>query len=296
MDTAVLRPGSHQATLNGVAYHYAVQGQGSLCVAIPGGPGMHPHGYGNLLGLDDVLTVLTLHPRGAGESGAAPDGDYSLPAYARDVAALLDYLGQQQAIILGHSHGGMVAQRLAISYPDRVEKLILVDTAANLSEFLGDLDAAVGRYQAAPWFAESYAALKREWAGEWTTAAEMGEIWLQEMPFYFREWGAQYEHLRTERAFLPLRLESLQQFNTHEAPTMDLRPELGRISAPTLVAAGRYDFITTAQMAEDLARYIPGARLVIFEGSGHFPMVEEPAAWRTTIREFLAGDSGVGAR
>ena len=134
-DRAALHPGGHHVTLNGIRHYYAVQGQGPLCILLPGGPGMHGSGYGAMGGLPAFLTLLTFHPRGSGESRDAPNGDYTLPAYARDLAALLDHLGRDQAIILGDSHGGMIAQRFAIDFPDRVEKLILADTAANLSEF-----------------------------------------------------------------------------------------------------------------------------------------------------------------
>jgi proline iminopeptidase len=279
--------GMRRVTLNGTAYAYEIQGQGPLCIVLPGGPGMHPHYVGTLGGLDEFLTLLTLHPRGAGESGAAADDDYTLAAYARDVAALLDHLGRERAIVLGHSHGGMIAQRFAIDFPDRVEKLILADTAANLTEFLGDLDAALARFRDRPLFADAHDAIRREWAGEYRTAEEMGELWLREMPLYFYEWGPHYEHLRQSRIGLPVQLEPLRRFNAGEAETMDLRPDLHRITAPTLVVAGRYDFITNPQMAADIARHIPNAHLLIFERSGHMPYVEEPDAWRAAIRNFV---------
>lgn len=287
MSKDTLTAGGHRATGDGVDLYYEVEGAGPLCVALPGGPGMHGRGFGAALGLGGFLTVATLHPRGSGESADAPDGDYRLPAYARDVAALLDHLGRDRAIILGHSHGGMIAQRFALDFPQRVEKLILADTGANLSEFLGDVEAAVQGYHDRPWFAESYRALQREWAGDYRTAEDMGALWLAEMPLYFRDWDDQFERLRTERMFLPIRMTPLQTFNEGEALTMDLRPDLARISAPTLVMVGRYDFITSPRMAEDIAGRIPGAQLVVFEGSGHMPFFEEPDHWRAVIRTFV---------
>src|SRR3569832_1715119 len=101
MNPDSVTPGSHRATLNGVAYSYEVRGQGPLCLVLPGGPGMRPNYVGDMGGLTDFLTLLVLHPRGAGEAGDAPDADYSLPAYARDVAALLDHLGRDRVIVLG---------------------------------------------------------------------------------------------------------------------------------------------------------------------------------------------------
>jgi proline iminopeptidase len=287
MSEGTLTAGGHRVTAPGVDLYYEVEGTGPLCIALPGGPGMHGRGFGAALGLGAFLTVATLHPRGSGESGDPADGDYTLPACARDVAALLDHLGRERAIILGHSHGGMIAQRFALDFPGRVEKLILADTAANLSEFLGDVETAVQAYRDRPWFAESYRALQREWAGDYQTADDMGALWLAEMPLYFRDWGAQFERLRTERLFLPIRMAPLQTFNEGEALTMDLRPDLARISAPALVMVGRYDFITGPRMAEEIAGRIPGAQLVVFEGSGHMPFFEEPDRWQAVIRAFV---------
>ena len=288
MHTDPLSPGGHTAPLPPGSIHYTVQGSGPLCVVLPGGPGMHPNYVGDLGGLDDFLTLLVMHPRGAGESADAPDGDYTLPAYARDVAALLDHLGRRAVLVLGHSHGGMIAQRFAIDFPDRVERLILADTAASLGSVIQDLDAATARFRDQPWYADARAALDAEWAGAYGTAEEMGELWLREMPFYFCEWGPHYEPLRAARIGLPTRLDPLRAFNANEAPAMDLRPELARITAPTLVLVGRYDFICTPAMAAGIAQHIRGARLVVFEQSEHMVYAEERAAWQAAIRGFVA--------
>ena len=72
---------------------------------------------------------------------------------------------------------------------------------------------------------------------------------------------------------------------------MDLRPELGRIDAPTLVVAGEDDFICDVTAAREMAELIPGARLVVIPDAGHFPWVEQPAAFRAALDEFLAASS-----
>jgi proline iminopeptidase len=65
---------------------------------------------------------------------------------------------------------------------------------------------------------------------------------------------------------------------------------LDQISAPTLVVVGRYDTYTPRPCAQELADGIPGARLVVFERSGHSPFVEEPARFREVVGSFLVGD------
>jgi proline iminopeptidase len=79
----------------------------------------------------------------------------------------------------------------------------------------------------------------------------------------------------------------LKTFNDNEAATMDLRPQLKKITVPTLVIVGRHDFITNVAMAEEIVQRIPNARLEIFEDSGHFVLVEEPEKFYGVIKEFI---------
>ena len=68
---------------------------------------------------------------------------------------------------------------------------------------------------------------------------------------------------------------------------LDLRPELGRITAPTLVIAGRHDWICPPEFSQEIARLIPGARLRIFENSSHTIRADEPLALIDAIADFV---------
>ena len=92
-------------------------------------------------------------------------------------------------------------------------------------------------------------------------------------------------HERTKD--LPVSVPPLKTFNDKEAATMDLRPYLKPIRVPALVIVGRHDFITNVVMAEEMVKYIPTARLEIFEDSGHFALVEEPEKVYRIIKEFV---------
>ena len=115
----------------------------------------------------------------------------------------------------------------------------------------------------------------------------MSRLLLRELKFYFHNFDERAAAYLETIAPYDVRIESLKAFNADEAPTLDLRPLLAKISAPTLVLAGQSDFITTAAMARDIARLIPGAELEIFENSGHFAVVEEPDRFNEAIRAFL---------
>lgn len=282
-----LIPGEYDVTLNGVQLHYTVRGSGPVMIAHSGGPGMDARGWDDFGNIDDFVTIVALHPRGSGLSGPAEGDAYLLPNYAADVQALRVHLGVDKPIVMGWSHGGMVAIQFAFTYSDSLSRLILFDTSAYFGEFLSDIEGSVQGFRNEPWFEKSFAALKAEWAGEYETGEDMSRLWAEEMKFYFKKFdgSALVYHERTRD--LPIGIAPLKTFNDKEAPTMDLRPHLKKISVPTLVMVGRHDFITNVAMAEEMVKHIPNARLVIFEDSGHYAFVEEPAKFYRMIKEFV---------
>jgi proline iminopeptidase len=288
---SVLAGGEHDVVLNGVRIHYPITGNGPAMIAIYGGPGMDARGLDDFAGIHDFATVIAMHPRGSGLSGPAPSGSaYLLRDYAADVEALRLHLGLEKPIVLGWSHGGMVAQHFAFTYPDSLSKLILLDTSACCGEFLGDIAAAVQGFKDRPWFSRSYAALQKEWAGDYRTDEDMAELWAEEIKFYFKDFDERAEAYRRRTKDLPLRIAPLKCFNELEAPTMDLRGKLDKIKVPALIIVGRHDFITPVSMSEEIAHRIHGARLEIFEESGHYAFVEEPEKFNRIVKEFVDSD------
>jgi proline iminopeptidase len=281
-----LIPGEYDVKLNGVPIHYTVRGSGPVLIAHSGGPGMDARDWDDFARIDDFVTIVAIHPRGSGLSGAADGEAYLLPDYASDLQALRLHLGVDRPIIMGWSHGGMVAMHFAFTYPDSLSRLILFDTSAYFGEFLGDIEAAVQEFKNEPWFDTSFAALKAEWDGDYKTDEDMSRLWAEEMKFYFKKFDERAEGYH-ERKDLPIRIGPLRTFNDKEAATMDLRPHLRKITVPTLVLVGRHDFITNVAMAEEMVKHIPNARLEIFEESGHFALVEEPEKFYRVIREFV---------
>jgi proline iminopeptidase len=284
---AQLIAGEYDVTLNGVRIHYTVRGTGPALIAHSGGPGMDARFWDDFAGIDDFVTIVEMHPRGSGLSGPAAGEDYLLPNYASDMEALRLHLGLDKPLVMGWSHGGMVAMQFASTYPDSLSKLILVDTSAYFGEFLSDIEGAVQEFRNEPWFDKSFAALKAEWAGEYQSDEDMSRLWADEMKFYFKQFDARAAAYHERTKDLPVRIAPLKTFNDQEAPTMDLRPQLQKISVPALVIVGRHDFITNVAMAEEMVKHIPRARLEIFEDSGHFALVEEPEKFYRVIKQFV---------
>lgn len=279
--------GEYDVVLNGVQIHYTVRGKGPVLIAHSGGPGADARDWNDFAKIDEFVTIVAIHPRGSGLSGPAAGDAYLLPDYASDVEALRVHLGLEKPMLMGWSHGGMVALEFAINYPDSLSKLILFDTSAYFGEFLNDVEASVQAFKDEPWYEDSLDALKKEWAGEYETDEDMGRLWQREKKFYFKKFDERAQQYAEWTKDTLMKVAPLKTFNEKEAPTFDLRPGLKNITVPTLVIVGRYDFITNVAMADEMVKHIPNAKLVIFEESGHYGFVEEPEKFYKVIKEFV---------
>jgi proline iminopeptidase len=279
--------GEYDVLLNGLQIHYSVRGKGPVLIAHSGGPGADARDWDDFAKIDDFVTIIAIHPRGSGLSGPAAGDAYLLPDYASDVEALRVHLGLEKPMLMGWSHGGMVAMQYAITYADAISKLILFDTSAYFGEFLSDVETPVQEFKNEPWFEESLAALKKEWAGEYETDEDMARLWQHEKKFYFKTFNARAQAYSEKTIDSLIKVAPLRVFNEKEAPTFDLRPQLKKVKAPTLVIVGRHDFITNVAMAGEMVKNIPQARMEVFEDSGHFAFVEEPQKFYRVIKEFV---------
>ena len=276
-------------TSDGRALAYRIEGEGPLLVCHPGGPGFSSRYFGDLAGLGEHRALVLLDPRGTGASDAPADQrDYATADYVADVEELRVHLGLERIELFGHSHGGVVAAAHAAAHPERISKLILAST---LARFGPEQQAAMEEGMAAkahePWYADARAALEAEQAGAFSSPAELTELALREFPLYFARYGeaeqAWIEQLRDE----VVDADALRLFNEEIFLTFDLRPQLARITAPTLVITGGDDFITGPVCARELSAGIVGSELVVVPGCGHMIFVEEPSAFADAVLRFL---------
>jgi proline-specific peptidase len=258
--------------------HYDIYGHGPACIVLSGGPGLDSRYFGNLGGIEDTVMFVLLHPRGSGLSQHPDESDWSLSAYARDVEAVRSHLGLQRPLVLGHSHGGFIALQYALDYPQASGGLILVGTSSCMA--IWDAEAAVRPYADEPWFPEAHEAMKSEPTNEEDARADL----LAMMPFYFAHTGPGLEAVKERIALYRMNIAPKFDFATY-----DLRASLSTIQAPTLILAGRQDWICTAQMSEEMARLIPAAQLVVFDECGHFPWMEAHDGFRSAIHDFVGG-------
>jgi pyruvate dehydrogenase E2 component (dihydrolipoamide acetyltransferase) len=186
----------------------------------------------------------------------------------------MDALGIDRAHVVGHSYGGGVALSVAAAQPQRVRSLILVasstsDDAPRGARLIGAFTPLVA------WYVEHFA-LRPEWIESALKSATFNdEIVTEEMV-------AEYlKRLKVEG--LERALRGLSAARGGE----DGEDQLGAITPPARIFWGVHDPVVPFSLGQDLAAKL-GAELVAFEGSGHLPMEEEPAAFFEAVREFLS--------
>jgi proline-specific peptidase len=261
-------------------------GTGPVLVVHPGGPGFSTTYLGDLAGLGDRHTLVILSPRGTGESDRPADpGAYHLDDYVSDLEALRGHLGLEQILLLGYSHGGVVAQAYASAYPARVSRLVL---AVTLARFGSEQEAATkaGREKrsGADWYPDAIAASEEELGS--ATDDQVRDNAMHGMPFYFARFGpAEAAYVDTFRSD-PINGDAQRAFGS-ELPNLDLRSRLSNITAPTLVITGEDDFICGPVCAHEISAAIPGAREVIVPDAGHMVVFEQRQAFHDEVANFL---------
>jgi pimeloyl-ACP methyl ester carboxylesterase len=275
-------------TADGRTLSYRREGAGPVLVCHPGGPGFSARYFGDLAGLASSFTLILLNPRGSeGSDRPADSRAYETADYVSDLEELRAHLELERMLLLGHSHGGVVAASYAAAHPDRVDRLVLASTLARFAaEHEAVMEAAMDAKAGEPWYADARAALEDEQAGRFETDAELGELALREFPFYFARYGeVEQAYLETLRGEVPV-ADALKLFNDETFATFDLRPELPAITAPTLVITGEDDFITGPVCAADFAA-VPGRRTLVLPDCGHFIFVEARDRFREEVTAFL---------
>ncbi|MFS0714247.1 alpha/beta hydrolase [Microbacterium sp. 2P01SA-2] len=229
--------------------------------------------------LADEYRVVVFDARGSGESEGS--GTLSHEQWAADIDGLRAWLGAERIIMAGGSYGGFMAMEYAIRYPDRVEAVVLRDTAADNSH------AALARENA---LASDRVEVDMEKfdridEGRVRDDDDLRDCWREILPLY----DFTYDPEATERKVqaTPYRYEAHNYAFSVNLKQYDLKAQLPGIGVPTLVTVGRTDWITPVSCSETIAGLIPGARLEIFEKSGHSPQIEQAEEWTSTVRDFL---------
>jgi pimeloyl-ACP methyl ester carboxylesterase len=255
-------------------------GDGPPLVFVHGLGGVWQNWLLNLPAFMDSHRVVAIDLPGFGAS-EMPAGEISIQGYAKTLDAVCEQLEIECPVVVGNSMGGFVGAEMALSYPTRVEKLVLVSAAGLSTEYFRR---------------EPLLALARLWAATTTRTGvradavvrrrRLRRLFLQSVVLYPERLSGPLTHELVQGAgkdgFIPA-LEALLGYS--------FRDRLAQMEMPVLIVWGRNDLLVPVGDAERFERLIgPNARKVIFDDTGHVPMLERPSRFNALLASFLAGE------
>jgi len=255
----------------GVRIAYESRGEGEPLLLVHG-LGYDRRGWGPLPDLlAQELRVLLIDNRGVGESDFPP-GPYTVAELAADAVAVLDAAGIERAHVLGVSLGGFIAQEIALSYPSRVDRLVLCSTSPggpNQHPMPAAGVEAFGRFPT----------MEREAGLRLMVENSLGARAVRERPELVDEVYAYRLACAPPVEAWQAQLAAALAFDSYD--------RLPEISASTLVLHGGGDTVIDARNGELLAERIPDAELHLVPERGHLLVWEEPELVTPIVLEFL---------
>ncbi len=268
-----------------VSLFVKVIGQGYPLLLMHGGPGLDHTSLLALEPLADQFTLVFYDHRCNGRSEGAEVSSMTFENLTADADALRQTLGFDQWAVLGHSFGGNVALEYALRYPQNLSHLVLMNTGGDqwwVNQNAPDILAKRG------YSASVVRAARRFYNGQLAP----GEFLRTSMKFmsayFYRNFFLEMAHDVLSPGPRPkMRPEATIFGYSQLLMGWTVMDRLSEIEVPTLVMAGRYDFLFPPEHQAILADRLPNAKLVLIERAGHNPQMERTAEVIQTVRDFL---------
>jgi pimeloyl-ACP methyl ester carboxylesterase len=278
-------------TLHGHAMSYVDSGTGPAVLFVHGLLGSHRNWAHLIDKLDDTNRVIVPDLFGHGAS-AKPVGDYSLGAHAGTLRDLLNRLGVDRVTLVGHSLGGGISMEFCYLFPERVERLVLVGSGGLGREVNPLLRSAtlpgaewVLPVIASGWLRDRVGTVGRALSKVgWRPGSDLTAVW---------QGFAALSDADSRRAFLAT-TRAVVDPGGQSVSARDYLPEV--VGMPTLVVWGTRDRMIPAWHATTAQSAIPGCRVELFEGAGHFPHLDDPDRFAEVLREFVGATPMAAAR
>lgn len=267
-----------------VSLFVEVVGSGYPLVLMHGGPGLDHWSLTAFRRISDEVTLVFYDHRCNGRSEGAPIDSMTWENLTADAEALRQKLGFERWAVLGHSFGGHVALEYALRYPGSLSHLVLLDTAGEARwarENAARIVAGRGYGEAAA------TAVRRFFTGTIEPRDVVPALMRFGPAYYSRPSLLVLARDLIEQRRMKMRPEAIIQAHRILLKGWTVMDRLAEIRVPTLVMAGREDFLFPPESQVELAEGIAGARLEIVERAGHNPQMERPAVVMRVVREFL---------
>lgn len=258
--------------LNEIHMYYEEEGSGDPLIFICGLGGITRDWRLQIPFFSNKYRIIVFDNRGVGRTDK-PDPPYSIEQFARDTICLMDHLKVDKAHVLGLSMGGMIAQEMAIHYPERVDKLILCVTHCGPRHSI----------MPEPWVIETISQ---------TAGLTLEEALRRSFPVLFTD-SFMKGHREKVEDFLQDRLTyPVQPFFAFQAQLQavmefDSYSRLSKIDSQTLILTTKEDVLVPPRNSDILANKIRNSRLVVLDKGGHLVNIERADEFNKTVHEFL---------
>lgn len=222
--------------------------------------------------------VLALDLPGHGKSDKRNDIPYGRELFTKVAHEFLKARGVDQAVVVGNSMGGMIAASLTLAHSEQIKKLVLCD-AAGVTPLKGFF----------------------KWIANKLTPKMTLKYWANPKSIAKNSSGAyahpeNYPQYRIRDDIALVQQPDVAEYayavtaSLKDTMAVDLRPELHKVTCPTLVIWGEKDPLMGPKGAAIWIKYIPHGKMVVIKDSGHIPMSESPEIFNSTVEEFIAGN------
>ena len=278
--TTRVKPKDKSVTANGLNLHYLDWGsEGSPPMVLLHGLRGHAHSW------DDVSAALCRHfhvraldQRGRGDSDWSPVGEYTTDAYVADLTGFCEALGLDSFVLCGHSMGGRNSMAFAARYPEKVEKLVVVDIGpvadpAGTERIIRELREVPEEFNS---FEDvvTYMSKQNRFADD--------AVLRRRLRYAIKELSNGKIGWRYDPAIRE------QRRHGTGTPMPDLWPELARITAPTMIVRGADTDVLSSEVAQRMVETIPNSQLVEVQRAGHMVFEDNPDGFLAAVGGFLA--------
>jgi proline iminopeptidase len=256
-----------------------------VCFALHGGPGGDHSAYVPALDpLLDYLQIVYIDYRGNGRSDYPEEDTYTIEQNVKDLEALRIYLGLNRIILLGQSYGGFVALSYATSYPENLAGLILLSTAPShkfLSRAKDELQS-----RGSP---EQIKMANYLWSGTFPDNDKLMQYNLLFSNLYAQTPTSATAFEQGISRVIPS-YKALNKAFGEDLKSFDVIDSLHKISCPTLLIGGRYDWITPIKCTLEISERIANCQTFIMEESGHAVLKDQYEEVIAIVKDYLGQD------
>lgn len=282
--------------INGYKINVEVLGEGDPIVFLAGGPGnSHDYMQGNFGQYYKTNKVIFIDFLGRGLSDDAKDkSEYSIMNDIEILEEVRKELKINKFSIVGHSYGTVHAQAYILKYPERVDKLVLINGFHSGEMWQANCDSY--NHYAKTHFPELWKKVDSlRSLGYVSSDPEFYKVY-EDIPVkYVYYHNTKLRQKVPSKKFRGMNIDVYYSIVGRDADFFvggsmidtDFRRELKNIKSPTLIIAGRYDGVSTPEYAIQYKDFMPQAKFVMFEESGHNPYLEEPEKFYRLFEDFF---------